>query len=157
MGYNQNKTLPNESLMKKAMHVTSTKKPGTKYLAVPHHPNMMTSIRFLLKKLKIKNVSIAPRISIKNRSHIWTNTKDKKKLSGTINSSFLVKCQHCNFKWSCKTKNLDVARTASHHFNNKFSLPFRHANENKSHKMIIDLKSIKIFKSKRELELYKSK
>lgn len=124
---------------------------GMKYLAVLHHPN----IRALLKKLKIRNISIAPRISLKNRSHIWTNTKDRRKLSGITNASFRIKCIHCKFEWRCKTRNLDIIRTASHHFKNKFSIPFTHANENKSHTMVIDHKSIKAFRSRKELELYK--
>lgn len=130
-------------------------KENIKYLAVPHHPNMVTNIRMLLQKLKIRNVLIAPRIVMKNRSHIWTNTKDKKKLTCSKNATFILKCKQCNFECRVKTNNLDVKRTASHNLKNKFSLPFQHAKENKFHKIIIDLKSIKTFRNKKELNLFK--
>lgn len=138
---------PNGKLQRKSIR-------NKKYLAVPYHPNLISSIRSLLNILKIKNISIAPRIQIKNRSHIYTNMKDKRKLSGTVNASFKINCCNCDFEWTCKTRNLDVSRTALHHLNNKFSLPFKHAKENQLHKLIIDKSSIKKFRDKRELELF---
>lgn len=128
-------------------------KEETRFLSVPYHPSMVETVRHLLRKLKIRNIMIAPCASMKNRSHVWTNVKDKRKLSGTINASFDIKCKKCNYKWKCKTRNLDVERTALHHMRNEFSLPFKHMSENASHNLFVDLKSVKRFKTGRELRI----
>lgn len=105
-----------------------------RYLTVPHHPNLTSGIKSLVNKLGIKDLKIAKQMSMRNRSHIYANVKDKRMSSGIMNASFKIRCSYCSFVWGCKTNNLDVGRTASHYLNNEFSLPHRHAVENESHR-----------------------
>lgn len=74
-----------------------TKKSRIKaYLAVPYHPNLSSTINAVLSKSKINNIRISPRISVKNRSHVFTNLKDKRKMNNVINAFFRIKCRQCN-------------------------------------------------------------
>lgn len=124
------------------------------HVAIPYHPNLKSSIRSLTEQLNITNLSLASRMIIKNHTHIYSNTKDERNLSGIRNAWFMIKCQHCSFEWGCKTNNLDIGRTESHHMNNKLSPPYLHINENGSHKLFIDESTIIRFKNKKELGLF---
>lgn len=145
--HNKNDIGRNPSLIK-------TKK---KYLAVPFHPKLNSSFRNIIKKLNINNVSIASRTIIKNRTHIYTNTKDKRDLSGIKNAWFMIKCQNCSFECGCHTNNLDVERTALHHQNNESSTPCKHINDHESHKLFVDESTVKTFKNEKELKLFVKK
>lgn len=124
-----------------------------KYVSAPYNPNLFAKIRFLLRELRISNVTLAPRMIISNRSHVLANMKDKRRLSGIVNASFEIKCLDCKFSWKGKTDNLDVRRTADHFLNNKFSKPYAHARENPKHKLVVNKSSLIRFKNKRDLKL----
>lgn len=127
---------------------------AVKYLGFPYHPHLKSKFRTLSKNLKIRNVYLTSRMIIKNRKHIYTNLKDKRTSSGIKNAIFKIKCHNCNFEFNCKTNNLDVNRTASHHRNNKSSPPYKHISENGSHKLFIDESTIEIFRNKKDLLLF---
>lgn len=126
-----------------------------KYLSVPYHPAIIQSVRTLLRELKITNVKIAPKMIIKNKSTIFSNSKDRRDLSNRVDSIFRIKCLRCDLSWNFKTVNLDVKRSFKHQLMNEMSGPFLHRKSNPDHDVIVDHASIKKFKSKNELRLFR--
>lgn len=132
-----------------------TKSPRSKseliYIAAPFHPNILQDLKKLLKMLGIKNVRISPACVRKNKTHLFSNLKDKRDLGSTIHSKFKIKCENCDFEHNAATSNLDVERTLSHLRNRINAEPYRHIIKHPDHQLFVDTGSVRKFKSNKEL------
>lgn len=106
-----------------------------------------------MEDLKFRHVSLAPRVTVSNRTHVLTNLKGERSLSDIVNAAFVIRCLRCELSWNCKTENLDVERTAKHHLANVLSPPCIHMKENAGHELVVDRSSLFRFRTKRDLRL----
>lgn len=121
------------------------------YISAPFHPDFLQNLRKLLKVLGIKNVRISPACVRKNKTHLFSNLKNKRNLGSTIHSKFKIKCENCDFEHNAETTNLDVERTVSHLRNCIGAEPYLHIVRHPGHQLFVDAKSIRKFKSNKEM------
>ncbi len=69
----------------------------------------------MIRKYKL-NLRLAPKSVRKNGNMVFSNVKDRKKISNIKNCLFDVRCENCDFQLWMKTTNLDAERTLKHQF-----------------------------------------
>lgn len=124
------------------------------YVAVPYLPSIHNELKSFLKQLRLYNVKMAPKILVSNRLNFYSNTKDKRDLSNTINASFKIKCGNvgCNYEFEARTTSLDVERTFLHMTKNEAASPYLHIKQNPLHSLHVEPSSIKHYRSNKELQ-----
>lgn len=119
---------------------------------MPFNVNLFKRSKKLMKACRV-NGSLAPTSGMQNKKLIFSNLKDRKKLSEIRNGSFSVKCLNCSFRRTFWTTNLDVERMLKHHFRRKDSPILEHMNSNVGHIVPERAIGLRIFKDSKSARL----
>lgn len=127
----RNSNYPNGYIDKKVTSVLRELKPTQwrkkkRYVAFPYYPSALNFASRSIRRMDVKDVSLAPSIISNNAKSVYANLKDKRSLGCVKNATVFVRCKDCDFYATVHTGHRDVNRTLAAYLNDAESKARKH-------------------------------